>query len=371
MSTGVSTTRTLPVAPSLGPNFIADAAERISPAVVRIDTERVLKTRTGVGPSDPFLEPGLPEFFFGGRGPAPRERGSGSGFILSADGTVVTNAHVVDGASKVIVTLNDGRKLTGKVVGEDTLTDLAVIKVDAGISLPTVALGDSNGLRPGEWVIAVGNPLGLDHTVTAGIISALNRSSASVGVNDRRLEFIQTDAAINPGNSGGPLVDIKGQVIGINTAIRADGQGIGFAIPINKVKDITARLVKDGRIIRPYIGIKMIGLSPELLENIKESAETLKNNPKTQARAREFFIPDAEKGIWVTDVMPNSPAARAGMRQNDIIVEVDGTSVANAAEVQNLIGEHQVGEEVTLKVQRQGKTATLRVRTIELTNQVS
>ncbi|WP_164928751.1 trypsin-like peptidase domain-containing protein [Gloeobacter violaceus] len=333
----------------LGPNFIADAAEKASPAVVRINTERVRE----VGGRTP-LEQFFPEFT-PRRGGMPRlEQGAGSGFILSGDGTVVTNAHVVEKADKVYVTLGDGRKTTGKVIGADPLTDIAVIKIDAGIDLPTAPLGDSDRLRAGEWVIAVGNPLGLDHTVTAGIISALKRSSNEVGVReDRRLDFIQTDAAINPGNSGGPLVNIYGQVVGINTAIRADGQGIGFAIPINKVKEITASLLRDGRVIRPYIGISMVSITPELLRELKENPDVAK-------------LPQAEKGVWIREVIKGSPAATAGLRADDIIVEVDGKAVSEARQVQELIGARKVGDTVSVSVQRNSKLSTFEVRTVEL-----
>ncbi|AGY60629.1 trypsin-like peptidase domain-containing protein [Gloeobacter kilaueensis] len=345
LSTGVSSERPSP-ASVLGPNFIADAAQKASPAVVRIDTEKVREV--GRSPLDQFF----PEF--GLRLPRNfRERSAGSGFILDGNGTVITNAHVVEGVDKVAVTLNDGRKVTGKVVGTDPLTDIAVVKIPAGANLPTVPLGDSDQLRPGEWVIAVGNPLGLDHTVTAGIISALNRSSDAVGVQDRRLEFIQTDAAINPGNSGGPLVDIYGRVIGINTAIRADGQGIGFAIPINKVKEISASLLKDGRVIRPYIGVSMLTLTPELLQQLKDDPNSGR-------------LPDADKGVWIRDVVKGSPAARAGLRADDIILAIDDKPVTDAKQVQDLISARKVGEVVSVKVQRNNKIATFQVRTVEL-----
>lgn len=338
---------------ALGPNFIADAAEKVAPAVVRIDTERLLKAgRTSI---DQFFFPDFPGGGAdSGRPRQPRtERGAGSGFIVSADGTILTNAHVVEGADKVTVTLNDGRRLTGKVLGKDTLTDLAVVKVDAGKNLPTVALGDSDKLRPGEWVIAVGNPLGLDHTVTAGIVSALKRTSDAVGVRgDRRLEFIQTDAAINPGNSGGPLINIYGDVVGINTAIRADGQGIGFAIPSNKVKNITDSLIKNGRISRPFIGVSMVTISQELLERLKEDPNS-------------GTLPDANKGVWIREVAPKSPADQAGLRAEDVIVEVDGKSVLEAPQVQELIGSHKVGESVSLKVKRRERFLTLQIKTIE------
>ena len=188
----------------------------------------------------------------------------GSGFIIDKSGLVLTNAHVVDQADKVTVRLKDGRTFEGKVQGIDEVTDLAVVKVNAGKDLPVAALGSSNNVQVGDWAIAVGNPLGFDNTFTLGIVSTLKRSSAQVGISDKRLDFIQTDAAINPGNSGGPLLNAEGEVIGINTAIRADAMGIGFAIPIDKAKVIAAQLQKNGKVAHPYLGVQMITLTPQL-----------------------------------------------------------------------------------------------------------
>jgi S1-C subfamily serine protease len=349
LSTGIRTERANPGS-ALGPNFIADAAEKISPAVVRIDTEKARQL------GNRQIEQMFPDFpGFGNRLPRNyRERGAGSGFILNADGTIVTNAHVVEGADKVTVTLNDGRRLPGKVIGTDSLTDIAIVRVSGGGALPTVRLGDSDRLRPGEFVVAVGNPLGLDHTVTSGIVSALNRSSSEVGVRDKRLDFIQTDAAINPGNSGGPLINIYGEVVGINTAIRADGQGIGFAIPINKVKQISDSLIREGKVVRPYIGVSMVTITPELYEQLKDDPNSGR-------------LPDAQRGVWIREVVPKSPAAKAGLRADDIIVEVDGKPVEDAKQVQDLIGARRVGELVKVKVRRADRYSTFDVRTIEYT----
>ncbi|MGD1952009.1 MAG: trypsin-like peptidase domain-containing protein, partial [Leptolyngbyaceae cyanobacterium] len=212
-----------------GSSFIASVADQVGPSVVRIDSSRTVAQR-----SSPFNDPFFQEFFGDmWEQPSTRvERGQGSGFIVESDGVIWTNAHVVEGADTVTVTLKDGREFSGEVVGEDPLTDVAVIKVQAQ-DLPTVTLGNSEELRPGEWAIAIGNPLGLDITVTAGIVSATGRTSTQIRVPDKRLQFIQTDAAINPGNSGGPLLNERGEVIGINTAIIGGAQGLGFAIPIN------------------------------------------------------------------------------------------------------------------------------------------
>ncbi len=208
------------------PNFIVAAAENTGPAVVRIDSSRRLSNRAAR---------------FG-----RVMQGVGSGFIIQSDGLILTNAHVVDGADTVTVTLKDGRNFTGRVVGQDELTDVAVVKIQA-TNLPTVAIGNSDQVKPGEWAIAIGNPLGLDNTVTVGIISATNRSSSDVGALDKSINFIQTDAAINPGNSGGPLLNQQGQVIGINTAIIGRAQGLGFAIPINTAQQIANQLIGRGQ----------------------------------------------------------------------------------------------------------------------------
>src|SRR4028119_20504 len=216
--------------------------------------------------NDPFFRR-----FFGSRVPTEPdtrvERGTGSGFIISSNGQILTNAHVVAGADTVSVTLKDGRAFKGKVLGVDTVTDVAVVKIDAG-NLPAVSLGNSDQLKPGEWAIAIGNPLGLDNTVTTGIISATGRTSSQVGVPDKRVQFIQTDAAINPGNSGGPLLNASGQVIGMNTAIIQRAQGLGFAIPINTAQRIANQLVTQGKVEHPYLGIQMVTLTPELKKNL-------------------------------------------------------------------------------------------------------
>ena len=231
--------RAIPPVATSNPNFIADAVEKVGPAVVRIDASRTVRRRMPDAMENPLFRR-----FFGDEIPRSLderiEQGTGSGFVLRDDGQIITNAHVVDGADTVNVTLKDGRTFAGRVVGTDTVTDIAAIKIDAE-QLPTVSLGRSDVLTPGQWAIAIGNPLGLDNTVTAGIISALDRSSSQIGISNKRVQFIQTDAAINPGNSGGPLLNDRGEVIGINTAIRANAQGLGFAIPIETAIRIAQR----------------------------------------------------------------------------------------------------------------------------------
>ncbi len=347
---------------ALGPNFIADAAEKASPAVVTIDTERKVNAQQERNESLDKMDPLFKEFF-GNRLPELpknyRQRGSGSGFIVAADGTIFTNAHVIDGADSVKVTLQDGRTFTGKVRGIDPLTDLAVVKIQAPASLPIVEIGSSAKLRPGEWVIALGNPLRLKNTVTAGIVSALARGSDEVGVGDKRVDFIQTDAAINPGNSGGPLINIYGQVVGINTAIIQGAPGIGFAIPIDEVRIITDRLIADGKVIRPFIGVQMVTLSVDVLRQLKEEA------------SKSLVLPTLDKGVLVQRVIPKSPAARGGLLEGDVIVEVDNAQVLTAKDVQERVGSHSVGEKVMFKVQRKSEVKILQLETEELKKQFS
>lgn len=333
-------------------NFIADAVERVGPAVVRIDAARTVVQRAPAIFSDPFFR----EFFgdFGMAGPPTRrvERGTGSGFILESDGLIVTNAHVVSGADQVVVTLKDGREFRGTVIGEDPVTDVAVVQVDA-TGLPTVTLGDSEQLRPGEWAIAIGNPLGLDNTVTAGIISATGRSSAQIRVPDRRVSFIQTDAAINPGNSGGPLLNERGEVIGVNTAIIGGAQGLGFAIPIATAQRIANELIANGRVEHPYMGIQMRTLSPELRDALNSDA-------------RSGVRVAADRGIIVLGVMRDSPAAAAGLRPGDVITTINGQSISEADAVQQLVEQSEVGQTFQVGVNRAGQTLTLSVRTAPL-----
>ena len=250
-------------------NFVTEVVNRVGPAVVRINASRTVTTELPKIFNDPFFRR-----FFGSQVPnfpdKQIQRGTGSGFIISANGRILTNAHVVDGADKVTVTLKDGRTLEGKVLGADPVTDVAVVKIEAD-NLPTVTLGDSNRLQTGESAIAIGNPLGLDNTVTTGIVSATGRTSSQIGVPDKRVNFIQTDAAINPGNSGGPLLNTQGEVIGINTAIIQNAQGLGFAIPINTAGQIADQLIARGKVEHPYLGIQMASLTSEVKQQLKHS----------------------------------------------------------------------------------------------------
>jgi serine protease Do len=336
-------------------NFIVAAVEQVGPAVVRINAER----RSVSSGFDRFDE--SPEDFFGFGFPRrgrefpsesqqqPVEQGTGSGFILSSDGQIITNAHVVEGASVVQVVLKDGRRFEGRVLGTDDVTDVAVIKIDVN-NLPTVPLGNSEQLSPGEWAIAIGNPLGLDNSVTVGIISATGRSSSDVGVPDKRIGFIQTDAAINPGNSGGPLLNSRGEVIGMNTAIISGAQGLGFAIPINKARQIAQQLATSGQAQHAYLGIEMITLTPEV-------ARQLGNAPDVRVPITE------KKGVLIVNVVPNSPAAQSGLEAGDVILKMDGQSIRQSETVQQVVQNKTVGSPVNVEVNRQGRTLTLEVRT--------
>jgi S1-C subfamily serine protease len=273
------------VVPSAGQrNFVMAAVNRVSASVVRIDTERKVVTSPG-NPffDDPFFRQFFGEDVFPQLPKEYRQYGEGSGFILSSDGIILTNAHVVAGAEQVKVTLKEGRTLPGKVRGMDEPSDLAVIKIE-GQNFPVAPLGQSKTVQVGDWAIAVGNPFGLDNTVTLGIISTLRRSSAEVGIPDKRLNFMQTDAAINPGNSGGPLLNAEGEVIGINTAIRAEAVGIGFAIPIDTAKAIQSALARGEKIPHPYLGIRMLTLTPDVAKALNRDSNQTRTIPEMKHR---------------------------------------------------------------------------------------
>ncbi|MEL6459624.1 MAG: HhoA/HhoB/HtrA family serine endopeptidase [Cyanobacteria bacterium J06636_27] len=333
-------------------SFVTAAVNRVGMAVVRIDTERTVSRRLPELMDDPFFRR-----FFGDSLPRnlpPEElRGLGSGFIIDKSGLVLTNAHVVDKADKVTVRLKDGRKFEGQVQGADEVTDLAVVKINAGSDLPVATLGSSDNVQVGDWAIAVGNPLGFDNTVTLGIVSTLKRPSSQVGISSKRLEFIQTDAAINPGNSGGPLLNDRGEVIGINTAIRADAMGIGFAIPIDKAKQISSELQRNGRVAHPFIGIGMDDLTPD-------KARRINQNPNSPIRVPEI------KGVLVGRVVPNSPAARAGIRIGDVITAIDGKSITTGEQLLNIVENSGVGQNLQLKIRRGSRTQQLSLRTADM-----
>lgn len=315
-----------------GENIIADIAAASTPAVVNIDT------RTSVTVADhPFNQFGLNDLFEQRRPKKYESHGSGSGVIIRPDGYILTNNHVVQQADEIKVTLADKRTFMGKVVGKDKYTDLALVKIDAS-NLKAAKLGVSKDLRPGDWAIAIGSPLGLSQTVTLGIVSALGRSISNLNA----VELVQTDAAINPGNSGGPLLNIRGEVIGINTAIRGDGQNIGFAIPIDVARNVADQLVKDGSIKHPYLGIAMQDLEPKL--------------------ARYMGLAAGTKGVVVVKVEPGSPADSAGLVSGDIIQKVDGKTVGTSKEIQTLVRARKPGQSLNLVVLREQEAVPVEVK---------
>jgi serine protease Do len=308
------------------PNWVAIAKE-LKPAVVNVSTRSMQR---GNDQTDPFFQ----QFF--GRQPRHSVRGLGSGFVINPDGYLITNNHVVDGAADVRVKLSDGRQLPARVFGHDARTDLALLKIDAA-GLTAIPLGDSAALQVGEPVMAIGNPFGLEQTVTTGIVSATGRVIGEGPYDD----FVQTDASINPGNSGGPLINARGQVIGINTAIFSQtggSVGIGFAIPVNLAKSVVAQLANGGQVVRGWLGVGI--------------------QPVTADLAKGFKLPGAE-GALVTSVSDGSPAARAGLKAGDVIVEYDGRKVARASELPRAVAETPVGRNVSLKVMRDGQPLTL------------
>jgi len=315
--------------------FVA-AVAMVRPAVVNISTVQTVQSSNDNMPMNPFFGgvPGMPS------GPQ-QEKAIGSGVIVSPEGYILTNAHVVQGAQKLTVTLLDGRTFNGTVVGADTATDLAVVRIQA-TGLPVAPLGDSSSLQPGDWAIAIGNPYGLNFTVTAGVISAMGRTLP----NGPEETFIQTDAPINPGNSGGPLIDTRGQVIGVNSAKFEDAQGIGFSIPINTAKGIMAQLIATGHVTRPYLGVYLQPLTPDIASQLGLAVDT--------------------KGALVADVAPNSPAAASGLQRGDVIVQAAGHPTPDPATLVTTVHGAKVGSKILLMVLRQGHTQYVTV-TLEQT----
>lgn len=321
----------------LGPMNIADMVERVSPAVVNIETSVVVKSGRDLYFNDPFFRQ-----FFGDATPRQNiEQGIGSGFIISKDGYILTNQHVIEGASSIQVNIGDSKKYPAQVIGQDHELDLAVLKINAPRDLAVLSLGDSSKIRPGEWVVAIGNPYGLDHTVTAGVISALGRP---VQIENRAYKnLIQTDAAINPGNSGGPLLNTNGQVIGINTAVNASAQGIGFAISVNTAKEVIDDLINKGKVVRPYMGV--------WLEDMDEKAAAYLNAPNY--------------GAIVAKVINGSPAERAGIQSNDVIIGLDGKKIKSSDELQVFLKGKRVGDSISVELVRNGKIQTTKLTLIE------
>lgn len=323
------------------PDFVQLAA-KLKPAVVNISTSQTIQQRVpslpspGPGNNDMFND--FFERFFRGHPQGPqKKRALGSGFIISDDGYILTNDHVVEDADVIKVKLSDGREFDGELRGLDKKLDLALIKIDAGKNLPVAVLGDSDPLQVGEWVMAIGNPFGLEQTVTAGIVSAKGRVIGAGPYDD----FIQTDASINPGNSGGPLFNMRGEVVGINTAIVAGGQGIGFAIPVNMAKQIIPQLRDDGRVTRGYLGVTVQMMTPELADSfgLKET-----------------------RGALVNEIIKDSPAEEAGLQRGDIILAFNGQEIKDINDLPRVVANTPVNEKVKVKIFRKGKEREVKVK---------
>lgn len=313
------------------PESFADIFESEKGKIVHISTSGVVQQKRRF--NDPFFDQ-----FFGDVPQKRRQSALGSGFLISSDGYIVTNNHVVETAQKVEVTLFNGRKFKAKVVGKDKQTDLALIKINSK-NLPYTKFGNSEKIRIGDWVVALGNPLGLDHSLTSGIISAKGRDifgGTAYG------KFLQTDAAINPGNSGGPLFNMEGEVIGINTAIVAGGQGLGFAIPSNLAQKVIAQLRDNGKVVRGWLGVAIQTVSHELADS--------------------FGLPKNMKGVALTAVGPGTPADKSGLKQGDVLVEYNGKTLAKTTDLQQFVAESNPGEHANIKVFRNGKFINVRVK---------
>ena len=328
------------------PDFV-ELADNLKPAVVNISTSQTVQQRTPVfpgprGPGNDMFEEFFERFFRGYPQQPPREKRSlGTGFIISKDGYILTNDHVVKDADVIKVKLSDGREFEGEVRGLDPKLDLALVKIEAGENLPVAELGDSDSLRIGEWVMAIGNPFGLEQTVTVGIVSAKGRVIGAGPYDD----FIQTDASINPGNSGGPLFNAQGKVVGINTAIVAGGQGIGFAIPVNMAKQIIPQLRDVGHVTRGYLGVTVQAMTDELADS---------------------FGLQKNRGALVNQVMDDSPAAKAGFKRGDIILEFDGQEIRDINDLPRIVAGTRVGETVRVQIYRNHKTLELQVKVGQL-----
>ncbi len=325
----------------LGPDAIPDMVSRVGPAVVRINTTTTISGRTDPFFNDPFFRQ-----FFGDQFSIPSKpqesHGLGSGFIVSTDGYILTNEHVIEGAGQIEVTLSSTDKpFPARLVGSDKDLDLAVLKIEAGNALPTVTLGDSNSVRVGDWVVAIGNPYGLDHTVTVGVISAKGRPMT---IDDRQYRnLLQTDASINPGNSGGPLLDLKGEMVGINTAINSQAQGIGFAIPSSTVKSAIDDLINKGGVAHPWLGVYLQQL--------------------TESTAKSYGLNDPS-GALLAEVVAGAPADKAGLAKGDVIISYNGNAVANPDQLVELVQGTGIGSQVEIQFIRNKETKTV-LATIE------
>ncbi|HET6372160.1 MAG TPA: Do family serine endopeptidase [Candidatus Polarisedimenticolia bacterium] len=345
---------------ALGLPNIADIAETANPAVVNIRAVEIIRPgsqKRRSNPHDPF------DFFFprpDGRGQSPdgpqgeddgdqRQDSGGTGFLVSEDGFVITNFHVIEEADRVIITLaDDSRQYTAKVVGTDPTTDLALLKIDPGRKLQTIPLGDSDRLRVGDWVIAIGNPLAYDHTLTVGVVSAKGRKLRGLSRDVSLDNYIQTDAAINRGNSGGPLLNLKGEAVGINSAISVAGQGISFAIPINMARDVMSQLRDKGKVSRGFLGVSIMDIQAELSDE-----------------DRQYFGLENRRGAFIHSVTKGQPADRAGLKKGDAIVAVDGQAITGSDDLIRTISAKPPGAQVSLGIVREGKDRSLTAELID------
>ncbi|AEF95204.1 HtrA2 peptidase [Desulfotomaculum nigrificans CO-1-SRB] len=325
--------------PGVGPDTIANIVAQAGPAVVKINT--VVRVGGDYQGNPFFDDPFFRQFF--GVSPSPQyQSGLGSGFIISKDGYILTNEHVIEGAENITVTVKGDKKTyRAKLIGADSSLDLAVLKID-GKDFPTLPLGDSNRIRVGNWVIAIGSPFGLEDTVTIGVISAKGRP---LEIDNRTFEnLLQTDASINPGNSGGPLLNLNGEVVGINTAINAQAQGIGFAIPTSTVKEVLDELIQQGKVKRPWLGVQIQAVTPDLAH---------------------FLGYDSSEGAVVGGVVPGGPAQRAGIKEGDIITAIDGQKISTPDDLIKTVQKKKIGAELEVQLFRKGKTIKVTVQTTE------
>ena len=328
-------------------SFVANVASKISPSVVRIDIERDVQ-------ADEFesdlIDPLLRDLL-GDLGNLPqKERGQGSGVIIDNSGLVLTNAHVVERVDRVMITLQNGNQIDGKVVGTDQVTDLALVKLNEASGLVSAKLGDSEDIQVGDWAIALGTPYGLESTVTLGIVSSLHRDINSLGFSDKRLDLIQTDAAINPGNSGGPLINSRGEVIGINTLVRSGpGAGLGFAIPINLASKVTSQLLTNGEVIHPYLGAQLVLLNERIAKEHNQDPNSL------------IFLPE-RSGALVQSVIPQSPAEEGGLRRGDLVINAQGNEINDPKSLLFQVENAQIGKPFELEILRNNKEINLSIK---------